>query len=652
MSSTDPIPMGPPVRQVGAQAGAGRAHPGAVPGRDRADDVDAGLGLGGREDLATIFLTGIPGVNQPKTLRPAEMLRLNTSSASSAFPMAVGSPTTSWTPRCERLRERPPSARSTTRHPTTSWVTASTPTTRRSPVPSRTWPLRRTATASSRAPPTRFCRARSPMRAPRTDRTPNPNEAQRMALMSPPSRSTRDRARPHHDHRPDHGARLDDRTSAASRSRVLVVLAATSIVARIRQDPEPPGGAAPAPAAPRRRRCRRASPSSRRARPRRPTTPPTGSSSAPPTCSGRSRRSTPPTTTSPPAPSTGPTPSSPTTSGRSSGARRSPPPSTASSTPSPSPTSVLAAGPVLGRRPGPPGRRRDRARPLRRGRDPPPAVPRPQAGRRRAGPCRLPPASSRATWPARSGRSPTPRRPPRATPPSSGPRTRRRGRHAARRRPLRRRPTGLRPGARPRPRPAGRDRRHGTDRRRVGPRPRAIAALERLVERVPLPARPRCWPRCRNARVNRPRRAGRSRRVRAIDQLQAAAGSDVELDIAVFDADHAPVDPAAVQRALATYQHRPERVRRRRAGLDAVPLGRRRGGGCRPPDATRLGTADAQILFHQAMILDALGRPCPARRRSLDAAARGNPFFSIARQPEARALAARLGTTWPTEVPS
>ncbi len=48
--------------------------------------VDAGLGLGGREDLATIFLTGIPGVNKPAHVVPSEMLRLNTSSASSSFP--------------------------------------------------------------------------------------------------------------------------------------------------------------------------------------------------------------------------------------------------------------------------------------------------------------------------------------------------------------------------------------------------------------------------------------------------------------------------------------------------------------------------------------------------------------------------------------
>ena len=56
------------------------------PGVNVPTDVDAGLGLGGREDIATIFLTGIPGLNQPPNVKPSEMLRLNTSIAQSGFP--------------------------------------------------------------------------------------------------------------------------------------------------------------------------------------------------------------------------------------------------------------------------------------------------------------------------------------------------------------------------------------------------------------------------------------------------------------------------------------------------------------------------------------------------------------------------------------
>ena len=43
-----------------------------------------------REDLVTIFLKGIPGINQPPGVRPAEMLRLNTATAPALSPNAFG----------------------------------------------------------------------------------------------------------------------------------------------------------------------------------------------------------------------------------------------------------------------------------------------------------------------------------------------------------------------------------------------------------------------------------------------------------------------------------------------------------------------------------------------------------------------------------
>lgn len=55
------------------------------PGVTVPTSVDAGLGLGGREDIATIFLTGIQGVNRPMNVTPSEMLRLNTATPS-GFP--------------------------------------------------------------------------------------------------------------------------------------------------------------------------------------------------------------------------------------------------------------------------------------------------------------------------------------------------------------------------------------------------------------------------------------------------------------------------------------------------------------------------------------------------------------------------------------
>jgi hypothetical protein len=45
---------------------------------------------GPRNDLVTIFLTGIPGLNQPPGVRPSEMLRLNTAIAPSQVPNPFG----------------------------------------------------------------------------------------------------------------------------------------------------------------------------------------------------------------------------------------------------------------------------------------------------------------------------------------------------------------------------------------------------------------------------------------------------------------------------------------------------------------------------------------------------------------------------------
>ena len=181
--------------------------------------------------------------------------------------------------------------------------------------------------------------------------------------------------------------------------------------------------------------------------------------------------------------------------------------------------------------------------------------------------------------------------------------------------------------------------------------PRAIAALDRLVERVPLPSAATLLAEVQEREGNAAAAGRAYATVQAIDQLQAAAGSDVELDLAVFDADNATVDSASVERALTTYLHRPSVY-----AADALAWTLYRSGDPAAaarllPDAARLGTADSQILFHRAVILDAVGDRGGATE-ALEGSARGNPFFSIARQPEAQALAARLGVDWPTEVPS
>lgn len=64
----------------------GRLIPQLYPGVDVPTNVPVdGVDLGGREDIATIFLTGIAGINQPANVRPSEMLRINTT-MDSGFP--------------------------------------------------------------------------------------------------------------------------------------------------------------------------------------------------------------------------------------------------------------------------------------------------------------------------------------------------------------------------------------------------------------------------------------------------------------------------------------------------------------------------------------------------------------------------------------
>ena len=65
-----------------------------------------------RNDLVTIFLTGIPGLNMPANVRPSEMLRLNIGDSAGEQPGSDGR-----APRRQRrLPERPPRRRRRVRH--------------------------------------------------------------------------------------------------------------------------------------------------------------------------------------------------------------------------------------------------------------------------------------------------------------------------------------------------------------------------------------------------------------------------------------------------------------------------------------------------------------------------------------------------------
>jgi Flp pilus assembly protein TadD len=122
--------------------------------------------------------------------------------------------------------------------------------------------------------------------------------------------------------------------------------------------------------------------------------------------------------------------------------------------------------------------------------------------------------------------------------------------------------------------------------------------------------------------------------------LQADGGVDVDLELALFEADHG--DPArAVAMAQAAYDRRPTIY-----GADGLAWALYRGGDYaaawpRSQEALRLGTRDALLYFHAGMIADALG-DTDAARAHLQQALDINPAFSLVHAATARETLAAL----------
>jgi tetratricopeptide (TPR) repeat protein len=137
--------------------------------------------------------------------------------------------------------------------------------------------------------------------------------------------------------------------------------------------------------------------------------------------------------------------------------------------------------------------------------------------------------------------------------------------------------------------------------------------------------------------------------VRAMQQLNASAGMDVDQELALFDADHPSselraggADPAsAVERARASYARRPSIY-----GADALAWALYQAG--QPAEAwrysqqaLRLGTRDAAMHYRAAMIALALNNSSNARDLLRQALAI-NPYFSVRYAEPARQMLAKL----------
>ena len=132
--------------------------------------------------------------------------------------------------------------------------------------------------------------------------------------------------------------------------------------------------------------------------------------------------------------------------------------------------------------------------------------------------------------------------------------------------------------------------------------------------------------------------------VGAIERLFAANGVRTELQTAVFDLDHGRNVAAALARARAAHRSAP--------GIyadDALAWGLFRAGRCQEARghsarALRLGTRDALIVFHRAMIERCLG--ASSARGWFQRALAINPNFSLLWAPVARRASASPAARW------
>jgi tetratricopeptide (TPR) repeat protein len=174
----------------------------------------------------------------------------------------------------------------------------------------------------------------------------------------------------------------------------------------------------------------------------------------------------------------------------------------------------------------------------------------------------------------------------------------------------------------------------------------AVAALRTLVERVPLPAAAELLGDIESSRGDAAEARDAYELVRATATLQESSGVVVDLELARFEADHG--DAATASRlARAAYRERPANV----FTADTLAWARSRAGdlaGARAivDRALRLGTRDAALRVHAAIVLDAVGETARARAE-LRAAFTVQPWFAYGLRDDATALAARLGVPVP-----
>lgn len=129
--------------------------------------------------------------------------------------------------------------------------------------------------------------------------------------------------------------------------------------------------------------------------------------------------------------------------------------------------------------------------------------------------------------------------------------------------------------------------------------------------------------------------------VRLIQQLNAGAGMDVDLELALFEADHGANPAAALQMAREALDRRPSVVAADVLAWSLYRNGEYEAAWEYSQQALRLGTRDANFHYHAGMIAYALGDEQAARQHLSETLAI-NPYFSTLQASQVHELLEQL----------
>jgi tetratricopeptide (TPR) repeat protein len=163
----------------------------------------------------------------------------------------------------------------------------------------------------------------------------------------------------------------------------------------------------------------------------------------------------------------------------------------------------------------------------------------------------------------------------------------------------------------------------------------AIAAYQSLVERLPLPEFVVALGELYEVTGQADPAAQQYALVRVIQQLNASAGLAVDLELALFEADHGGTPAEAVRQARLAYAARPSIQAADVLAWALYQAGDLPTARLYSEKALRLGTHDAVKLYHAGMIAYRLQETAQARAY-LERALAINPYFSILHSDEAR----------------